>query len=74
MNLFIVTLAAMSMARGLAFIIRNGQTTFGFDDAFASIGGGLWTIPGIGRAPIARHFLGRPRHRRFRFEEDRVRE
>jgi ribose transport system permease protein len=53
MNPFIVTLAAMSMARGLAFIIPNGQTIFGFDDAFDSIGGGLWTIPGIGRAPIA---------------------
>ena len=33
MNPFIVTLAAMSMARGLAFIIPNGQTIFGFDDA-----------------------------------------
>jgi ribose transport system permease protein len=53
MSPFIVTLAAMSMARGLAFIIPNGQTIFGFDDAFDSIGGGLWTIPGIGRAPIA---------------------
>ena len=53
MNPFIVTLAAMSMARGLAFIIPNGQTIFGFDDAFNSIGGGLWTLPGIGRAPIA---------------------
>jgi ribose transport system permease protein len=53
MNPFIVTLAAMSMVRGLAFIVPNGQTIFGFDDAFDSIGGGLWTIPGIGRAPIA---------------------
>ena len=53
MNPFIVTLAAMSMARGLAFIIPNGQTIFGFDDAFDSIGGGLWKIPGIGQAPIA---------------------
>jgi ribose/xylose/arabinose/galactoside ABC-type transport system permease subunit len=53
MSPFIVTLAAMSMARGLAFIIPNGQTVFGFDDAFDSIGGGLWAIPGIGTLPIA---------------------
>jgi ribose transport system permease protein len=53
MNPFIVTLAAMSMARGLAFIIPNGQTVFGFDDAFDSIGGGLWRIPGVGQVPIA---------------------
>jgi ribose/xylose/arabinose/galactoside ABC-type transport system permease subunit len=53
MSPFIVTLAAMSMARGLAFIIPNGQTVFGFDDAFDSIGGGLWTVPGVGTVPIA---------------------
>ena len=53
MSPFIVTLAAMSMARGLAFIIPNGQTIFGFDDAFDSVGGGVWTLPGIGRAPVA---------------------
>jgi ribose transport system permease protein len=53
MNPFIVTLAAMSMARGLAFIIPNGQTVFGFDDAFDAIGGGLWKIPGVGQVPIA---------------------
>src|ERR1700742_3972730 len=45
MNPFIVTLAAMSMARGLAFIVTNGQTIFGFDDAFDSIGGGCWATP-----------------------------
>ncbi|MDQ0395498.1 ABC transporter permease [Labrys monachus] len=48
MNPFIVTLAAMAMARGLAFIIPNGQTVFGFDDAFDAIGGGL-----VGYLPIA---------------------
>ena len=53
MNPFIVTLAMTSMARGLAFIVTNGQTIFGFDDTFDSIGGGVWTIPGIGRAPVA---------------------
>jgi ribose/xylose/arabinose/galactoside ABC-type transport system permease subunit len=53
MSPFIVTLAAMSMARGLAFIIPNGQTVFGFDDAFDAIGGGLWTLPGIGPLPVA---------------------
>ena len=52
MNPFIVTLAAMSMARGLAFIIPNGQTILGFDDAFDSIGGGLWENPGVA-GPIA---------------------
>jgi ribose/xylose/arabinose/galactoside ABC-type transport system permease subunit len=53
MSPFIVTLAAMSMARGLAFIIPNGQTIFGFDDAFDSIGGGLWTLPLVGTLPVA---------------------
>jgi ribose/xylose/arabinose/galactoside ABC-type transport system permease subunit len=48
MNPFIVSLAAMAMARGLAFIIPNGQTIFGFDDAFDAIGGGL-----VGYFPIA---------------------
>ncbi|MEJ0092931.1 MAG: ABC transporter permease [Methylocella sp.] len=48
MNPFIVTLAAMAMARGLSFILPNGQTIFGFDDAFDAIGGGL-----IGFFPIA---------------------
>ena len=48
MNPFIVSLAAMAMARGLAFIIPNGQTVFGFDDAFDAIGGGL-----VGYFPIA---------------------
>jgi ribose transport system permease protein len=53
MSPFIVTLAAMSMARGLAFIIPNGQTIFGFDDVFDSIGGGR------------SHFPGRPRYGPF---------
>jgi ribose/xylose/arabinose/galactoside ABC-type transport system permease subunit len=53
MSPFIVTLAAMSMARGLAFIIPNGQTVFGFDDAFDSIGGGLWSLPVVGTLPVA---------------------
>jgi len=53
MSPFIVTLAVMSMARGLAFIIPNGQTVFGFDEAFDDIGGGLWDIPVIGIIPVA---------------------
>jgi ribose/xylose/arabinose/galactoside ABC-type transport system permease subunit len=53
MSPFIVTLAAMSMARGLAFIIPNGQTVFGFDEAFDDIGGGLWDVPLIGTLPLA---------------------
>ncbi len=48
MNPFIVTLAAMAMARGLAFILPNGQTIFGFDEGFDAIGGGL-----VGFFPIA---------------------
>lgn len=48
MNPFIVTLAAMAMARGLAFILPNGATIFGFDDAFDAIGGGL-----VGYFPVA---------------------
>ena len=48
MNPFIVTLASMAMARGLAFILPNGATLFGFDDAFDAIGGGL-----VGFFPIA---------------------
>jgi ribose/xylose/arabinose/galactoside ABC-type transport system permease subunit len=53
MSPFIVTLAAMSMARGLAFIIPNGQTVFGFDEAFDDIGGGLWNVPVVGTLPVA---------------------
>jgi ribose/xylose/arabinose/galactoside ABC-type transport system permease subunit len=53
MSPFIVTLAAMSMARGLAFIIPNGQTIFGFDEAFDDIGGGLWDVPLLGTLPLA---------------------
>ena len=48
MNPFIVTLSAMAMARGLAFIVPNGQTIFGFDDGFNAIGGGL-----VGFFPVA---------------------
>jgi ribose transport system permease protein len=48
MNPFIVTLASMAMARGLAFILPNGATLFGFDDSFDAIGGGL-----VGFFPVA---------------------
>ena len=48
MSPFIVTLAVLSMARGLAFIVTGGNTIFGFDDAFDNIGGGNW-----GLVPIA---------------------
>ncbi len=41
MNPFIVTLASLAMARGLAFILPNGATLFGFDESFDAIGGGL---------------------------------
>ena len=75
MNPFIVTLAGMSMARGLAFIIPNGQTIFGFDDAFNSIGGGVWTIPGYWQgAGCRRHFSGGSRYRRLRAEKDCIRQ
>ena len=47
-NPFIVTLASMAMARGLAFILTGGATIFGFDDSFDQIGGGL-----LGPLPIA---------------------
>ncbi len=48
MSPFIVTLAVLAMARGLAFIVTDGNTIFGFDDAFDNIGGGNW-----GPLPIA---------------------
>ena len=48
MNPFIVTLAVLAMARGLAFIITSGNTVFGFPDAFDNIGGG-----NIGPLPVA---------------------
>ena len=48
MNPFIVTLAVLAMARGLAFIVTNGNTVFGFPDAFDNIGGG-----NLGPFPIA---------------------
>lgn len=48
MNSFIVTLAMLAMARGLAFIVAGGNTIFGFPEAFDSIGGG-----NIGPIPIA---------------------
>jgi len=48
MNSFIVTLAMLAMARGLAFIVAGGNTIFGFPEAFDSIGGG-----NIGPVPIA---------------------
>jgi ribose/xylose/arabinose/galactoside ABC-type transport system permease subunit len=48
MSPFIVTLAMLAMARGMAFIVTNGATVFGFSDAFDNIGGGNW-----GPVPIA---------------------
>jgi ribose/xylose/arabinose/galactoside ABC-type transport system permease subunit len=45
---FIVTLAMLAMARGLAFIVTNGNTLFGFPDNFDGIGGG-----NFGPMPIA---------------------
>jgi ribose/xylose/arabinose/galactoside ABC-type transport system permease subunit len=48
MNPFIVTLAVLAMARGLAFIITDGNTVFGFPDGFDNIGGG-----NLGPFPIA---------------------
>jgi ribose/xylose/arabinose/galactoside ABC-type transport system permease subunit len=44
MNPFIVTLAVLAMARGLAFIVTSGNTIFGFPDAFDGIGGGNWGV------------------------------
>ena len=41
---FIVTLAVLAMARGLAFIVTSGATVFGFPDAFDEIGGGNYGI------------------------------
>jgi ribose/xylose/arabinose/galactoside ABC-type transport system permease subunit len=41
---FIVTLAVLAMARGLAFIVTSGNTVFGFPEAFDGIGGGNWGI------------------------------
>ncbi|MGI5850462.1 MAG: ABC transporter permease [Christensenellales bacterium] len=37
---FIVTLGMMSMTRGLALVASNGQSIYGFDDAFQFIGQG----------------------------------
>lgn len=48
MTPFIVTLAVLAMARGLAFIVTDGNTVFGFPDAFDNIGGG-----NIGPVPVA---------------------
>ncbi len=45
---FIVTLALLAMARGLAFIVTGGNTVFGFPDNFDNIGGG-----NLGPMPIA---------------------
>jgi len=46
MSPFIVTLAVLAMARGLAYIVNGGNTVFGFPDAFNDIGGGnLGPIP-----------------------------
>ncbi len=48
MSPFIVTLAVLAMARGLAFIVTNGNTIFDFPDSFDNIGGG-----NLGPVPIA---------------------
>jgi len=48
MSPFIVSLAVLAMARGLAFIVTNGNTIFSFPDAFDNIGGG-----NIGVFPVA---------------------
>ena len=48
MSPFIVTLAVLAMARGLAFIVTNGNTIFDFPDSFDNIGGG-----NLGLIPIA---------------------
>jgi ribose transport system permease protein len=48
MNSFIVTLAMLAMARGLAFIIGGGNTIFGFPQAFDDLGGS-----NLGPVPIA---------------------
>ena len=45
---FIVTLAVLAMARGLAFIVTNGNTIFSFPDGFDAIGGG-----NLGPFPVA---------------------
>jgi ribose transport system permease protein len=41
---FIVTLAVLAMARGLAFIVTSGNTLFGFPEEFDYIGGGNWGV------------------------------
>ncbi|WP_428375547.1 ABC transporter permease [Lichenicoccus sp.] len=48
MSPFIVTLAVLAMARGLAFIVTSGNTIFDFPDSFDNIGGG-----NLGPVPIA---------------------
>ncbi len=48
MNSFIVTLAMLAMARGLAFIVGGGNTVFGFPQAFDDLGGS-----NLGPVPIA---------------------
>ncbi len=48
MSPFIVSLAVLAMARGLAFIVTNGNTVFSFPDSFDNIGGG-----NLGAFPVA---------------------
>ena len=48
MSPFIVSLAVLAMARGLAFIVTNGNTIFSFPDGFDDIGGG-----NLGPFPVA---------------------
>ncbi len=50
---FIVSLAALAMARGLAFIVTNGNTIFSFPDGFDDIGGG-----NLGPFPVAALIAG----------------
>lgn len=45
---FIVSLAVLAMARGMAFIVTNGNTIFSFPDSFDAIGGG-----NLGPFPVA---------------------
>ena len=48
MSPFIVSLAVLAMARGLAFIVTGGNTVFSFPDAFDNLGGG-----NLGPFPVA---------------------
>ena len=61
MSPFIVSLAVLAMARGLAFIVTNGNTIFSFPDAFDNIGGGnLGPFPVAALITLLRVSGGRP--------------